>query len=143
MDDTTLPNGMTTRQLDAWLAEKLLHYQWRKNGDCRFLAPSEGPDADEWVEYFPLADGTERLGVSEIPLLSTTWEGMGMVEEAMRMRRWTLSLITKLNGEAEAEFWLHGDTWVLDSFKAQAYRAPMAVALAAKAALEGEAKDGG
>lgn len=80
--------------------------------------------------------------VNPIPL-STTWQGVGLVVEAMRAKGWRMRLET-FEDSVDAEFYfpalINSEGWLeRDSkhFRATADDAPRAVALAALLAMEG------
>lgn len=80
----------------------------------------------------------DNFGVwREPPDLSTTWEGIDLIQEAMRAKGWRLELLGYLRGNFAARFMGegHGESKLGPSVDAD--DAPRAVALAALLALEG------
>jgi len=123
--------GLGYRELDAFIAEKLLGYVWAHShtGKCRALVPSD------FAQGCTKAQGDEPLcldGYASVPNLSTTYQGMGMVEPAMLKRGWRLCL-NRAHGFVAGFY--HDD---YEPVFGEDDAAPRAVALAAKAALEEE-----
>lgn len=145
MSEMVLPNRMTTRELDAWLAEHLLGYRWRKSihgNHCRGLVPPDGPDAN-WADGQTVeADGTEPLAFDAyrfIPNLSTTGDGMLRVIAEMAAQGRQFSVLDwgddGIDGHRyQVCFWSLGGGPATIGCNVL----PTGVALAAKAALEGE-----
>ncbi len=113
--------AVTDTDLDAWLAEHLLGWTYSAEGG-------------EFPHWHPI--GTYDCTM-DVPKLSTTGDGMLMVLEAMRSRRWYVVLyveddelyqasITAIDGPDDA---------VPVGADAEAETAPLAVAQAARAAL--------
>lgn len=122
-------------ELDAWLGEHLFGL------------------SVEWDYWFAGSDGAKRAGQANnrgqtpfevgefdaLPCYSSTYEGMGLVLEAMRQRGWTwiLSTISHLDSHAgQLRAQMFNEQASVDAVAASI---PRAVAEAARAALEATA----
>lgn len=102
------------------------------------------PEDDPRISGFEHPTGRSGpLALSELPRYSTTWQGTGIIQEAMRVKGWRMGLET-FDDFAEAEFCQPGlvasdGSLARDckSVRAADKNAPRAVALAARLALEG------
>lgn len=110
------------------------------NDPTRVDVPEDDPRLAD-IKHWEGKDG--KLALSEVPPLSTTWEGMRLVVEAMRAKGWRMRLET-FEDSVDAEFYfpalINSEGWLeRDSkhFRATADDAPRAVALAALLAMEG------
>ncbi len=114
-----------TAALDAWLAEHLLGWTSCNDQTHRYLEHWHAPG--------------ERLSVRCPPALSTTGDGMLMVLEAMRERRWFYFMWAEgiPPHRIAAAFATVEEGW--RDREVEADTLPLAVALAARAALEAEA----
>lgn len=136
-----LPEG---RELDAFVAERVLGWTFYEDDD---ESGWRLPDSDEWAMdehddeslWDNLAGRLNRgwdLG-SDVPLFSSTWQGMSLVIEALEKREWALCLDRALDLTTwDASFVRRTETRVDVPGAVTADSAPLAVCRAALAALE-------
>lgn len=124
-------------ELDASLGKALgatvERYDASYGGDLYWLILPGWHGSIDWT--------TERGAWSGMPPLSSTWEGLGLIVEAMAARGYWLLLKSPFRPREPyfAGFTAHNETgWDEADFKASGKDAPHAVAIAARLALEEE-----
>ena len=121
------------RELDRLVGKHVLgcyvKRQSNRSNSLYTLVIPNGVDSIDW--------STEEGAWSGMPPLSTTWEGMRLIDEAMYAKGWMLELSRGGSGYFMASYnrFLNGVLWSNDSENAQEL-APHAGALAALLARE-------
>lgn len=120
-----------SRELDAWLAERLF-------GWTEVDPPRQGDGAG----YRGAGVAPGASGASEVPAYSTSGDAMLAVIAAMRVRGWRSTTASFPNGKARALFHREGYGGSVDAphGSAMAESLPEAVAEAARRALESESR---
>jgi hypothetical protein len=116
---------LSDRELDALVAEKVMGLEVNR---------------DMWVgDYLRHRHLVDPMLWTLVPHYSTTWDGMGMVIEAMAKLGWRLRVYEMYTGPYEVTFEQAYDHGFVERTRSDV-KLPRAVALAALAALEGDAK---
>lgn len=129
------PQTINPRELDAWLAEHLFGYFWILNvtGTCRVLTEASSE---------PNATGNEALcedAYRYVPHYSTTGDGMLAVESRLIERGYTVASATGIHdGKYRCVLTIENAAGREVASVDDSMPRPMALALAAKAALEQE-----
>lgn len=122
------------RKLDAKVAEGALEYEWWTYGVTSYLMSLEdGPKIRRFSTYHEGRNG-QQDDLCYVPYLSSTWEGMGLIVEAMVAREYLPTFTINGEGLWFAEFFISSD----DYGEGWGETAPLAVARAALLALSEE-----